>query len=1047
MGASSESEDESCHDDSETVLHLADENVEVSLEDTPIAKKSGESYDEEHGLSPSHLQHFHQVDDQHENRKQGQNNQEQPWIRQTRHWTRQASEELARVGEITGQGLLQVGGRAGTELKHLTRYAISAASCTTARVLGREPVNSLSPIMESARQDLHELQKTHQDRMDRLKACQIQDHYEFALVLTPQMSYAFWAERLDFRAEQLGELLTSVPSSNDSTVESQDDDEGENDKENSVRDENHANFEAKTFSTPQTGLRRRHNSTSVPASPAIRSTVCTPVSSHAQKSQPKTSERKLIWSNGFPDSEPRVVKPRLSLFEKALGSPIASRTSSGGFSTMRLGPESSNTPSTHGGYDSGVPSTNRRRWGNRPDLTTTPLASFTSRKRLSTSVRKSSEPDGDEEQTRKRCRMLEGQDFFPSQVIPRGIAARSNGMIPFLAALKRGVVVRRHRPGAVAAFVRLFSNDGGDTIKMEPISNEEAILAFREQRVRFNRKMAKRRPGFQVQSQRWAHIEEDAQAQNFELPDFIAAEQYRKKLFDKNRDLKTFAVDTATRLKNSGSIRIQDVIDVHPGRHEDPRAKGELGTAHLRRSKSEYDPNYSFSIVQRAKGVGGSKRNAATAAERWRSGEGNAAQFKTVDFEAASEGEYWLVFRGFLLLHRDAARGRFASNRMTGFGSNYREELASDVEKNRLQADTYHEPKTFSWFERRIADLRKIDITLESTGSAEPGAVPPPSDYFLGFKSPGTQIWSRLRQAGLETARIYAIDTRRVMIKVRCPVDRLTDVAEVLRIKLKKRDGKFAPFRESNLGTFAPIHDELEAPEGFSLFRSCHRQKVIDFIIRSRIRDSGAELGQNTDLGKMIQARVPLHMPKKLDSLYRVWLYFFLSENWKHRDGRSMSVGPTDPLGNDLDQGHWSRYSNDDRVIPNPFSRFLIGAFHQPLDSIEQYFGEQVTFYFAWLQHCSHHLIFLSIVGCIVSVLQFTSKNWDHPIRPFFAVVVMLWSFQVLVKWRQRSSFLAHRWGTMDHKEQETTRPQFKGEYRQDEITGEWVVYYPPWKI
>eukprot|EP00546_Thalassionema_frauenfeldii_P008800 CAMPEP_0178909018 /NCGR_PEP_ID=MMETSP0786-20121207/8254_1 /TAXON_ID=186022 /ORGANISM="Thalassionema frauenfeldii, Strain CCMP 1798" /LENGTH=156 /DNA_ID=CAMNT_0020581003 /DNA_START=275 /DNA_END=741 /DNA_ORIENTATION=+ len=34
----------------------------------------------------------------------------------------------------------------------------------------------------------------------------------------------------------------------------------------------------------------------------------------------------------------------------------------------------------------------------------------------------------------------------------------------------------------------------------------------------------------------------------------------------------------------------------------------------------------------------------------------------------------------------------------------------------------------------------------------------------------------------------------------------------------------------------------------------------------------------------------------------------------------------------------------------------------------------------------------------------------------------------------------------MDHKEQETTRPQFKGQYRKDEITGEIIVYYPAWK-
>lgn len=66
--------------------------------------------------------------------------------------------------------------------------------------------------------------------------------------------------------------------------------------------------------------------------------------------------------------------------------------------------------------------------------------------------------------------------------------------------------------------------------------------------------------------------------------------------------------------------------------------------------------------------------------------------------------------------------------------------------------------------------------------------VPPP-DFYLG-NSLGTQIWSRLRMAGLETERIFDLDTKNVMLKIRCPKDRLLDVAEVLGIKLKKKDGK-----------------------------------------------------------------------------------------------------------------------------------------------------------------------------------------------------------------------------------------------------------------
>ena len=1002
--------------------HNVEDHDDVGIEVTLPGQSLADSYDEEQGQS-THMRYQYEHDQYHAQQNDSQPPQSRLLRNTLEEWTRLAGHELARVGEIAGHELIRVSERAGTELRQFTRYA---ATCTASRVLHRAPLHPLSPIMEPWH-DLEELQKTHQDKMDRLKTFQGHDHYDFALVLTPQTAYSFWAERLDFRAEQLGELLTSVPSA-DHTVESHDEEDHE-----SIPD---TPIDAKPFCTPQTGIRRRRNTSSPPDSDATKASV--------RINTTFASDHKMAWSAGITDSETRVVKPRLSLFEKAVGvfTPNTSRMSMGG-SGLKVGGH--DTPTSLGGaHESGVTSTNRRRWGNRPDLTPG-MSNFRSMKRFSTSRLS---PFSDEGATSNKRRKLSQDETFPSQVVPRGIAARSNGMVQFLSALKRGIVVRRHRPGMEASFVRIFSADGGDTIRFEPISNEEAMLAFREQRVRFNRRLAKRK-GFQVQSQRWAHLdeEEDEQVQNFQLPDFIAAEHYRKKQLEKNRgDLKSAVLNAATKLKKSGSIRIQDVIAVHPGRHEDPRAKGELGTSRLRRSKSEFDPNYSFSIIQRANRVAaGSKKRAIRASERWLSGEGNDAQFRTMDFEAATEGEYWLVFRGFLLLHRDAVSGRFASNRMAGFGSNYREELASDDDQNRLQVDTFHEPRTIGWLERRIADWRKIDLTLELTGSSEPGAVPPPSDYFLGFKSPGTQIWSRLRQAGLETTRIYAIDPSRVMIKVRCPADRLTDVAEVLRIKLKTRDGNFAPFRENCVGIFAPLNDELDSPDADSLFRSFQRQKVIDFIIRSRIRDSGAELGQNTDLGKMIQVRVPLHMPKKLESLYHVWFYFNRRENWTHRDGRSMSVGPTDPLGNDLDEHQpWSpRHAHS---MPNRFSRFFIGIFFQPLDSIEQYFGEQVTFYFAWLQHCSHHLVFLSGLGFIVSICQLASNKWDHPIRPFFSVAVMIWSFYVLVKWRQRSNFLAYRWGTMDLKEQETTRPQFKGEYRRDEITGEWVVHYTPWK-
>jgi len=286
-----------------------------------------------------------------------------------------------------------------------------------------------------------------------------------------------------------------------------------------------------------------------------------------------------------------------------------------------------------------------------------------------------------------------------------------------------------------------------------------------------------------------------------------------------------------------------------------------------------------------------------------------------------------------------------------------------------------------------------------------------------------------------------------VMIKVRCPVERLQDVAEALKLKLKTRDGEYAPFREDMIAQFVPTEDGFVSCEDnveriISLFKSSDRQKIIDFIIGSRIRDSGAELGTSTQLGKQIQKRVPLHSHARLEALYTCWVTFWYKSNWTNRDGKSLQVGAAK-----FDESLNSDSAPTRSSPPGFLHRFFIGSFYLPLDSIEEYYGEKVAFYFAWLQHSSFHLAYLSVVGLIVFICQLTSSNWDHPIRPWFSIFVMIWSFVVMVTWRRRSNFLAYTWGTLDYQEEEVARPEFKGtEYRICPITNTYIPYYPPWK-
>jgi len=926
----------------------------------------------------------------------------------------------------------------------------SATSICTRRVL-RQYRPPLSPRAREL-EDLSYLQHAHQQKVGRMKdEGNIEDHYDFVLVLTPQENYKYWAELLDFRVEHLG-VDTFEPTIESASTRSTDDDSFESDE--MVNDEMH------DFSTPLTGMHRRRGKT-------LSSTKETPSGSGTM---PRPSFARSESSQGnqiFLESASKRRKTRLSMFEKAVGihSPLARNLDED--DNDDLSPMHQPRPTV---------ASVRRRWGNRAmhtqgtaTMLSPPVRSLTRgtasvRKPRATPSKKTIEEiiEMGENRENKDPNCINSENDIPNPVIPRGIAARTNGMLQFLSALKRGIVVRRHRANRDPVYCKIISSDGGDTINYQLIDAEEAMVAFKEQRVRYNRKLTHSSSPASVRaiSQEWSCLGgpgDGSPVHKFKVPDHVAAQRYREQ-FSRSNGIRKRVLDLATKAANSGIIRASDIVAVHPAAHLDPRhpgvRKGELGTATLRKSKAGHYIPHSFSLVSVVgqRFANGKNPNAENNENKWYSGEGSELQFKALDFEAASEGEYWLVFRGFLLLHRDATVGRFAAQRKAGIAGGNRSRDRDESEhcednelENRLHRDEFHEPKTVGLLEKAIVRVRKLDDSYMK-GFVLPDAVPPPSDYFLGFKSPGTQIWSRLRLAGFETQRLYSVDTRRVMIKVRCPEDRLTDVAEVLRLQMKTVDDTFAPFREDTADLFKPIGDPLDVPAVYegkmaSLLRSKYRQAIIDFIIGSRIRDSGAELGQTTDVGKMIQARVPLHMPQKLESIYRAWVFYWCKENWARPDNDCVERSDEAPFACES-----ASSSKEDDAVPSFITRLLFGAFLQPLDSIEEYFGEQVTFYFAWLQHCSVHLLFLAALGLIVTIIQLLSDNLDHPIRPFFAMVVMIWSFIVLVNWKKRSNYLAYRWGSMDHEIQETPRPEFHGEYVVDEITQEWVVKYPKWK-
>ncbi len=657
-------------------------------------------------------------------------------------------------------------------LGHTATRSLHAVASKT-RLSTQRVIHSYRPPLSPharALEDFDYLQQAHKEKVGQLtENSDLEEHFDFVLLLKPQEVYRFWADILDFRVEHLGDefmggLEPMMEAASTNSTETKDSDDDDVSKEFEPLRQSHL------YATPITGMRRR---------------AVTPVSSDRSPLSPLTRlhqsiSRHSVSNHFFSPTNPsnqsftsgKRLKQRLSMFEKAvnvLSSPVAPTVDE---SSLGLETPMQDTRS--------VPSTlQRRRWGNRAigtqststaNILSPPVRSLTRGVNSVRKVRVNKIPHGeqgedshdDKDAENVNPNRVKVAEEYPNPVIPRGIAARTNGMLPFLSALKRGIVVRRHRANKDALFCKIFSKDGGDTIQYQLIDTEEAVVAFKEQRVRHNRHLMHgcNPDSMRALTQDWARTdgaEGGTLIHKFNVPDHVAAHRYREKL-SRELGLKKQILDLATKAANSGIIRAADLVAVHPASHPDPRhpgvRQGALGTSTLRKSKSAYYTPHTFSIVVNTAQRLGQKNKKQKVVRReplenrWCNGDGNDLQFKILDFEVATEGEYWLLFRGFLLLHRDVVVGRFAADRRAGIGGgnrNNRNPENSDVEEtndeleNLLHRDEFLEPITVGAIERIIVSVRKLDKTYME-GEVALNAVPPPSDYFLGFKSPGTQV-------------------------------------------------------------------------------------------------------------------------------------------------------------------------------------------------------------------------------------------------------------------------------------------------------------------
>lgn len=109
-----------------------------------------------------------------------------------------------------------------------------------------------------------------------------------------------------------------------------------------------------------------------------------------------------------------------------------------------------------------------------------------------------------------------------------------------------------------------------------------------------------------------------------------------------------------------------------------------------------------------------------------------------------------------------------------------------------------------------------------------------------------------------------------------------------------------------------------------------------------------------------------------------------------------------------------------------------------PLELVRSYFGEPVGFYFGFLQFYLRWLVAPGILGIIFFILQLAFGQIDAPGIFLCSFFIIFWNVAFVDFWAREESRLRLRWGMTKFEQKAVARPQFRGEWGHNIVTGLW---------
>ncbi|CAD8082237.1 unnamed protein product [Paramecium sonneborni] len=209
------------------------------------------------------------------------------------------------------------------------------------------------------------------------------------------------------------------------------------------------------------------------------------------------------------------------------------------------------------------------------------------------------------------------------------------------------------------------------------------------------------------------------------------------------------------------------------------------------------------------------------------------------------------------------------------------------------------------------------------------------------------------------------ISKSQIYIMLRLKEEKLEKLAEEMEMQIKLIDSyDLEQFKQNQRNKFEP-------------FRSSQRQKIVyDHLIKS------------INLESLLKSKL-------VESCYAM-----------HTSG-----------GIQIVKNQWQKLSFG--FIPQPISQIKDylsegkGRNFTSLTTMRLYFGEQISFYFAWISYLSCVQLIIAIPGFILQ-LYAIFYDFHSNIIPYWVLLVTIWSTVQIELWKRKTSEINTRWGCID---------------------------------